>query len=538
MGKRIEFDAAAREALRRGVDQLAAVVRVTLGPRGRNVVIDRGHGAPTITNDGLTIASEIELSDPFENMGVQLVREVALKTGEVAGDGTTTATVLTHSLVTDGLRAIGAGHNPMAVKRGIERAVAAVVEDLRRQSRRVERREDISRIATVSARNDPEFGALVADAMERVGRHGVITVEEGRGMETTLEVAEGVRFERGYLSPYFVTSPDTMEVVLDQALILLTDLKFSTARELVPALELAAHAGRPLLVVADDVESEALATLVVNRLRGTLSSVAVRAPESGGRRRELLEDIAVLTGARLFARDLGRSLEHLEAADFGRAGRVVVDKDSTTIVRGGGRAEALRERIAMVEHALAASESSHERDALSERLGRLTGGVAVVRVGAPVESALAERRTRIEDALAAIRAAVEEGVVAGGGVALLRAQPVVVALTLAGDEQVGRDIVLAALEAPARQIADNAGEPGRVSVERIREHSGAWGYNALTGQYEDLEAAGIIDPAKVTRCALQHAASIGSMVLTTDAIVVNTPEEEGNAGGGEAGGGK
>ena len=531
MGKRIEFDDAAREALRRGVDQLAGVVRVTLGPRGRNVVIDRGRGSPTITNDGLTIAREIELADPFENLGVQLVKEVALKTGEVAGDGTTTATVLAHSLVIDGLRAITAGHNPMAVKRGIDRAVAIVVEDLRRQSRGVERREDFSRIATVSARNDPEFGALIADAMERVGRHGVITVEEGRGTETTLEVAEGVRFERGYLSPYFVTSPDTMEVALDQPLILLTDLNFSAARELIPALEHAARAGRPLLIVADDVESEGLATLVVNRLRGTLASVAVRAPESGERRRELLEDIAVLTGARVFARDLGRSPERVEAADFGRAGRVVVDKGSTTIVRGAGRPEAIRERIAMLEHALAAAKSGHERDALRERLGRLTGGVAVVRVGAPVESALAERRTRIEDALAATRAAVEEGVVTGGGVALLRAQPAVRALTLGRDEQVGRDIVLAALEAPARQIADNAGEPGTVSVERIREHSGAWGYNALAGRYEDLETAGILDPAKVTRCALQHAASIGSMVLTTDAIVVDSPQDERDGGG-------
>lgn len=526
MGKRIEFDDAAREALRRGVDQLAGVVRVTLGPRGRNVVIDRGRGAPTITNDGLTIAREIELQDPFENMGVQLVKEVALKTGQVAGDGTTTATVLAHSLVIDGLRAVAAGHNPMAVKRGIDRAVVAVVEALRRQSRDIERREDISRIATVSAKNDPEIGALVADAMERVGRHGVITVEEGRGMETTLEVAEGLRFERGYLSPYFVTDPEAMEVVLDQVLVLLTDLKFSAARELIPALEQAARAGRPLLIVADDVESEALATLVVNRLRGTLASVAVRAPESGDHRRELLEDIAVLTGARVFARDLGRSLERIEAADLGRAQRVLVDKESTTIVRGGGRPESIRERIAMLERELAAAAAGTEREWVRGRLGRLTAGVAVVRVGSPTESALAERRARIEDALAATRAAVEEGVVTGGGVALLRARPTLRLLDLGGDEQVGRDIVLAALEVPARQIAENAGESGAVTIERILERPGAWGYNALTGIYEDLEAAGILDPTKVTRCALQHAASIGTLVLTTDAIVVDAPEAE------------
>ncbi len=532
MGKRIEFDAAAREALRRGVEQLAGVVRVTLGPRGRNVVIDRGRGAPTITNDGLTIAREIELADPFENMGVQMVKEVALKTGEDAGDGTTTATVLAHSLVSDGLRAVAAGHNPMAVKRGIDRAVAGVVEELRRQSRPVERREDLSRIATVSSHNDAEIGALVADALERVGRHGVVTVEEGRGMETTLEVSEGLQFQRGYLSPYFVTHPETMEVVLDQALVLLTDLKFSAARDLVPALEQAARAGRALLVIADDIEAEALATLVVNRLRGTLASVAVRASDSGERRRERLEDIAALTGARLFTPEMGRRLDQVEAADFGRARRVLVAKDRTTIVQGGGRPEAIRERITMLERALAGARTAADREWLRERLGQLAGGVATVRAGGATESVLAERRERIEDALAATRAAVEEGVVAGGGVALLRSRLAVARLELAGDERVGRDIVLAALEAPARQIADNAGERGTVIVARILEHAGAWGFNAQTGIYEDLEAAGILDPAKVTRCALQNAASIGTLVLTTDAIVVDAPEEpaDGEAG--------
>ena len=530
MGKRIEFDDAARAALRRGVDQLAGVVRVTLGPRGRNVVIDRGRRAPTITNDGLTIAREIDLADPFENMGAQLVREVALKTGEVAGDGTTTATVLAHGLVSEGLRAIAAGHRPMALRRGIDRAVVAAVEALRRQSREVERHEDLSRIATVSARNDRTCGELVADALERVGRSGVVTVEEGGGGETTLEMAEGLRFERGYLSPYFVTRPDTMEVALERALVLVTDLTFGAAHQLVPALERAARLGGALLLIADDVEAEALATLVVNRLRGTLTSVAVRAPESGGRRRALLEDIATLTGARLLTRDLGRSLDHVEDGDFGRARRVAVDRESTTIISGEEASASVRDRIAALERELKAA-SGHERDALRERIGRLSGGVAVLRVGAPTGPALAERRGRIEDALAATRAAVEEGVVPGGGVALLRAQPAVRALALGGDEQVGRDIVLAALELPARQIAENAGEVGPVVVERIRAGAGAWGYNALTGVYEDLETAGILDPAKVTRCALQNAASIGALVLTTDAIVVDAPEDEPGAGG-------
>jgi chaperonin GroEL len=384
----------------------------------------------------------------------------------------------------------------------------------------------------VSSRNDPEVGALVADAMERVGRNGVITVEEGRGMETTLEVSEGLRFDRGYLSPYFVTHPETMEVVLDQALVLLTDLKFTAARDLVPVLEQAARAGRPLLIVADDIEAEALATLVVNRLRGTLTSVAVRAPDSGDRRRERLEDLAVLTGARLFTRDLGRSLAQAGADDFGRAQRVLVDKDTTTIVKGGGRPEAVRARIAALERELAGADSDDEREWLRERLGQLSGGVAVVRAGGATEPALAERRQRIEDALAATRAAVEEGVVTGGGVALLRSRAAIARLELGGDEGVGRDIVLAALEVPARQIADNAGERGTVTVARILEHSGAWGFNAQTGIFEDLEAAGILDPTKVTRCALQNAASIGTLVLTTDAIVVDAPEEESE---GEAG---
>jgi len=526
MGKRIEFDDAAREALRRGVDQLAGAVRVTLGPRGRNVVLDRGAHSPVITNDGLAIAGEIELSNPFENLGAQLVKEVALKTGEVAGDGTTTATILAHAIIRRGLQAIAAGRNPVAVKRGIDRAVGVVAEELRRHARPVQNRAETERIATVSAGGDAQLGSLIAEAVERVGGHGVITVEDGRGMETSLEVVEGVRFDRGYLSPYFVTHPESMEARLENAYVLLTDLKFSGVRDLVPVLELAARGGRPVVVVADDVEGEALATLVVNRLRGTVASVAVRAPDTGDRRRELLDDLAVLTGARLFAPDLGRTLEGFEPADFGRVNRAAVDRDSTTLVEGGGRPEAIRDRIATVRRTLERCDSHYDREWLRTRLGKLTGGVAVIRVGAATELAMAERRSRVEDALAATRAALEEGLVTGGGVALLRAEEAVRALDLSGDEPVGRDIVLAALAEPARQIADNAGSDGAVVVERIRRGSGGFGYDAARDEYGDLDSAGIMDPVKVTRCALQHAASIGSMVLTTDAIVVDTEEEE------------
>src|SRR5438093_6364393 len=436
MGKRIQFDDAARDALRRGVDQLAGVGRVTLGPRGRNVVIEHGNGAPTITNDGLAIAREVELADRFENMGAQLVKEVALKTGEVAGDGTTTATVLAHAIVTRGLRAIAAGHGPMQIRRGIERAVAAVVESLRAQSRPLENRADIEHIATVSAHGDAATGELIAQAIDRVGRRGVITVEEGRGLETALELVEGLRFDRGYLSPYFVTEPDTMEVSFEDSLILLAEQKFAAAHDLLPALEHAARAGRPLLVVAEDVEGEALAMMVVNRLRSTVQSVAVRAPASGERRREQLDDLAVLTGATLFTSELGRAVGKIEARDFGRAKRVRVDREATTLLEGGGRAHEIRARIARVGRELEESDSDHEREGLRERLGKLTNGVAVIRGGAPTALAMAERKARIEDALAATpsstaarvaasastRAAVEEGVVPGGGVALLRAQ--------------------------------------------------------------------------------------------------------------------
>jgi chaperonin GroEL len=530
MAKRIEFDDAAREALRRGVDQLAGAVRVTLGPRGRNVVIESRDGAPTITNDGLTIAREIELANPFENMGAQLVREVAVKTGEVAGDGTTTATVLAHTLVSQGLRAVAAGHHPMALKRGIDRAVAAVVERLKAMSHAIDSREDMRRVAEVSANQDAEIGELVAEAVDRVGRQGVVTVEEGRGMRITLDVVEGVRFDRGYLSPYFVTDPETMEAALDRPLVLLTSEKLVRAADLMKPLEHAAEARRPLLVVADDVEGEALAILVVNRLRGTVQSAAVRAPESGDRRATLLDDLAVMTGATCYGADVGRTLERFEPAALGRAQRAIVDRDTTTIVEGGGEPRAIRERIALIEREIETSDSNYDRDWLRQRLGRFTGGVAVIRVGAPTEIAMRERKARVEDSLAATRSAVEEGVVPGGGVALLRAGDGARALKLTGDEKVGRDIVLAALEEPARQIADNAGADGRLVVEKIRAGEGGFGYDALLGEYRDLSAAGILDPTKVVRSALQHAASIGSMVLTTDAVVVEAPEEEGEAG--------
>jgi chaperonin GroEL len=525
MGKQMQFDDAAREALRRGVEQLAGAVRVTLGPRGRNVVLDRGSGAPIITNDGLTIARDIELADRFENMGAQLVREAAVKTGEVAGDGTTTATVLAYELIAHGLRATAAGRNPMALKRGMDRAAGAAVDALRKIARPVAGRADIERVARISAGDDSDLGRLVAQAMDRVGRHGVVTIEEGRGMETTLEVVEGIRFERGYLSPYFVSDPENMEATLDRPLVMLTEYKVSAVRDLLTVLDHASRAGRPLLVVAEDVEGEALAMLVVNRLRGTVVSAAVKAPESGERRREWMEDLAVLTGARLYAADTGKTLEAFAAEDFGRAGRAVVDREQTTIVEGGGRSEAIREHLARLERELDRADTDYDRDRLRQRTARVTGGVAVIRVGGATEPELHDRRARLEDGLAATRAAVEEGIVPGGGVALLRCRDAVLGVDASGDEAAGRDIVAAALEAPLKQIAANAGAEPEVIAARVREAEPGVGFNAMTGRLEDLAKSGIVDPAMVTRCALQNAVSIGTMVLTTDAIVVE--EEEG-----------
>jgi chaperonin GroEL len=528
MGKRLEFDDAARQALRRGVDALAGAVRVTLGPRGRNVVLEHGTRVPTITDDGLTIAREIELADPFENLGVQMVREAAVQTGEIAGDGTTTATVLAHAIVSRGLQAIAAGHNPMGLRRGIERATEAVVAHLGEATRRVESRDDVLHVASVSARGDAHVAALVADAFDHVGRDGVVQVEQGRGLETTLEVVEGVRLPTGWLSPYFVSVPDRMEAVLDRPLVLLAGRRCEDARDFVPALEIAARLQRPLFVVAEDVEGEALATLVVNRLRGTVSSAAVRAPFSGDRRRALLEDLAVLTGARLVADDLGRSLDRVSEDDLGRARQVVAERDVVTLIEGGGSAGEVRVHLETLERALAQAERERERESLRERLARLHERLAVLRVGGATETGIAETCERVEDALAATRAALEEGLVTGGGVALLRARDAVLALPAPAseDEQRGRDIVLEALEEPARQIAANAGADPGVVLETLRGAPPGYGYDAVAGVFRDLDAAGVVDPAKVVRVAFEHAAGVGALVLTTDAIVVDAPGEE------------
>ena len=526
MGKQVRFDDAARESLRRGVEQLATAVRVTLGPRGGTVVIDHGSGVPTITNDGLTIAREIELADPFENMGVQLLREVALKTGIAAGDGTTTATVLAGSIIMHGLRAIVSGRNSVALKRGIDRGVAVVVAELRRQARAVDTRDDIVQVATVSARGDAQVGELIAEAMERVGRHGVITVGEGRGLATSLHVVEGTRFEQGYVSPYFVTDAEQMESTLGNAYVLLADFCLTDAQQMLPALELAARAGRPLLVVAEDIEREALATLVVNRLRGTVASVAVRAPEDGTRRRDALEDLAVLTGARLFTDDAGDRLDRFTTADFGRVGRVQVDASTTLLTQGGGDGETIRSRVVWLKREARRGGSSSDRAWIERRLACLAGGIAVVEVGAATEPERAERKSCIEDALAATHSAVEEGVVTGGGVALLRAQPALAAMKARGDEAAGVEILMRALEEPTLRIAENAGEDAARILSQVRAAHGAVGYDALTRTICDLERRGILDPVKVVRCALEHAASIGSLVLTTDCLVVDSPPEE------------
>ncbi len=521
MAKHVQFDDQARQALRRGVDQLANAVKVTLGPRGRNVVIERRHGAPIITNDGVAIAREIELADPFENLGVQLLKEVVQRTGEVAGDGTTTATVLAQSIIGRGLQAVAAGANPVRLKQGIEAAVAAAVQDLGRQSRPVRARGTIVQVATVAANHDAAVGELLAEAMTQVGHEGVVSVEEARGVETTLEVVEGLQFGRGYLSPYFVTDPERMSAELEDAWVLLTDRKIATAKELLPALDHAARARRPLLVVAEDVEGEALAILVVNKLRGTVASVAVRAPEFGDRRTALLEDIAVLTGGRVVSAEAGRSLEAVGPRDFGRVKHAEVDRDSTTLVEGGGRSGEIRSHIARLKRALDEADSGFDREKLRERVAKLSGGVAVIHVGGVTELELRERKARVEDALAATRSAVQEGIVPGGGVALLRARPSAAGVRLRGDAGRGRDIVVEALAEPCRQIASNAGAEGAAVVERVLEGNGAFGYNAISGRFEDLAEAGVLDPTQVVRAALQNAASIGALVLTTDVMVTD-----------------
>ena len=536
--KELLFNTDARSKLKRGVDQLAEAVKVTLGPKGRNVVIDKKFGSPTVTKDGVTVAKAIELSDTIENMGAQMVKEVATKTSDLAGDGTTTATVLAQAIFREGLKNVTAGANPMELKRGIDRAVEAVVEQLRSISVPSAGKKEIAQVGTISANNDKEIGNLIAEAMEKVGKDGVITVEEAKGLETTLETVEGMQFDRGYLSPYFVTDPEKMETVLDDPYILIHDKKIAAMKELLPLLEKTAQSGKPLLIIAEDVEGEALATLVVNKLRGTLKVCAVKAPGFGDRRKEMLRDIAVLVGGQVISEELGFKLENTTLSDLGRAKRVVVDKDNTTVVDGKGKPDDIKGRIAEIRAAIDKSTSDYDREKLQERLAKLSGGVAVINVGAATETELKEKKARVEDALHATRAAVEEGIVPGGGVALIRAQVALDKVKGTEDEKIGVDIVRRALEEPIRMIAQNAGAEGSIVVARVRESKDKnFGYNAATDNYEDLVKAGVIDPTKVTRTALQNAASIAGLLLTTECVVVEKKEEKSGAASPPGGGG-
>jgi chaperonin GroEL len=528
MAKQLEFDSAAREHLRRGVDKLADAVRVTLGPRGRNVVLDKKFGSPVITNDGVTIAKEIDLEEPYENMGAQMLKEVATKTADVAGDGTTTAIVLAQSMVAQGLRNVTAGANPMRLKKGIERAVDAAVKSLREVSHDIKNKTEIAQVATVSSNNDSEIGELLADAMEKVGRDGVITVEEAKSIETSLEVVEGMQFDRGYLSPYFVTDAERMEAALEDVFVLIHDKKISSMKDLVPILEKIAQMGRPFLIVAEDVEGEALATLVVNKLRGTIQGAAVKAPGFGDRRKAMLEDMAVVTGGQVISEEKGLKLDGATMQDLGRAKRVVIDKDTTTIVSGAGKKADIKGRIEQIRAEIERSTSDYDKEKLQERLARLAGGVALIKVGAATETSMKEKKARVEDALHATRAAVEEGIVVGGGVALLRTAEVLGNIKEKdADAKTGIDIVIRALESPIRQIATNAGAEGSIVVEEVRKSKNpSFGYNAATQEYEDLIKAGIVDPTKVVRTALQNAASVASLLLTTEAILTEKPEED------------
>ncbi len=525
--KEMKFHEEARGAMLRGVNTLANAVRVTLGPKGRNVVLARKFGSPVITKDGVTVAKEIELKDKYENMGAQMVREVAVRTNDTAGDGTTTATVLAQAIFREGVKNVTAGANPMSLQRGIQLATEKVVEELQRVSKKVKSKEDLMNVASVSANNDREIGALISEAMEKVGNDGVVTVEESKTLQTELEVVEGMQFDRGYLSPYFVTNPDRMECVLDDALILLHEKKISAMRELLPILEQSAGSGRPLLIVAEDIEGDALATLVVNKLRGTIKVCAVKAPAFGDRRKAILDDLAILSGARVITEELGIKLENVGLSDLGRAKRVIASKDNTILVEGGGEPKAIQGRIATIRKQIEESTSDYDREKLQERLAKLAGGVAVVKVGAPTETAMKEIKMRVEDALNATKAAAQEGIVIGGGVALLRAAKVLDGLTDDDPDAVtGIRIVRRALEEPLRRIAENAGLDGAVIVGRLEELKGNKGFNAATGVYEDLAVAGIIDPTKVVRTALQNAASIAGLMLTTDAAVTDAPESK------------
>jgi chaperonin GroEL len=525
MAKQLLFDEMARRGLKRGVDRLADAVRVTLGPKGRNVVLDKKYGSPTITNDGVTIAKDIELGDPFENMGAQLLKEVATKTDDVAGDGTTTAIVLGQAIVAEGLQNVSAGANPMGVKRGIEKGVEAIVAEIAKQSRPVDNRRQIAAVASISAA-DPEVGEIIAEVMDKVGKDGVITVEEGQSLGLETEYTEGMQFDRGYLSAYFVTNPDHMEAVLDNPLILITDKKISSVKDMLPALELGVGQGKPVVIIAEDVDGEALATLVVNKLRGTVQVLAAKAPGFGDRRKEMLRDIAVLTGGTVISEEIGRKLDSVTVEDFGSARRVVATKDDTTIIDGGGSKDQIKARMAQIKAQIEDTTSDYDKEKLEERLAKLAGGVAVIKVGAATEVELKEKKHRIEDALSTTRAAVEEGLVAGGGVALLQAIPALDLVELVGDEAVGLGILRRALEAPIRQIADNAGAHGEVIVEHVKTLKPGHGYDALKGEYGDMFEKGIVDAAKVTRSALQNAASIAAMVLTTETLITDLPEQK------------
>jgi chaperonin GroEL len=525
MAKQITYGNESRQAILRGVNRLADAVKVTLGPKGRNVVLDKKFGSPLITKDGVTVAKEIDLKDPLENMGAQMVREVASKTSDVAGDGTTTATVLAQAIYREGIKNVTAGANPMDIKRGIEKAVAAVTEELKKLSKPVKGKM-IAQVGTISANNDAAIGEIIAGAMEKVGKDGVITVEEAKTLETSLEVVEGMQFDRGYLSPYFVTDPERMEVVLENALVLIHEKKISSMKDLLPVLEQIAKLGKPLLIIAEEVEGEALATLVVNKLRGTLQVAAVKAPGYGDRRKAMLEDVAILTGGKAITEDLGIKLENLKLDDLGKAKKITIDKDNTTIVEGAGTTKQIEGRVKQIRTQIDETTSDYDREKLQERLAKLVGGVAVIKVGAATETEMKEKKARVEDAMHATKAAVEEGIVAGGGVALLRAQKTIEALKATGDEAVGVAIVRRALEEPLRQIAGNAGFEGAVVVAKVREMKTDEGFNALTDEYENLVEAGVIDPTKVVRSALQNASSIASLLLTTEALVSEIPEEK------------
>ena len=527
MAKQLMFDQEARAALLRGVNILAEAVKATLGPKGRNVVIDKKYGSPTITKDGVTVAKEVQLKEPTENMGAQMIKEVASKTSDAAGDGTTTATVLAQAIFREGLKNVTAGANPMGLKRGIEQAVEAVVTDLKKMSKATKDKKEIAQVATVAANNDKTIGNLIAEAMEKVGKDGVITVEEAKAMETTLDVVEGMQFDRGYLSPYFVTDPERMEAVLEDALILIHEKKISVMKDMLPLLEQVARAGKPFLIIAEDVEGEALATLVVNKLRGTLSCCAVKAPGFGDRRKAMLEDIATLTGGKAITEDLGIKLENIKLEDLGRAKKVVVDKDNTTIIDGAGSPKGIEGRIKQIRAQIEETTSDYDKEKLQERLAKLAGGVAVIKVGAATETEMKEKKARVEDALNATRAAVEEGIVPGGGVALLRAATALDHLKLSGDEATGVNIVRRALEEPIRRIVENAGLEGSVVVEKVKAASArTQGFDAERNEYVDMMQAGIIDPTKVERIALQNAASIASLLLTTEALITDIPEKE------------